>query len=202
MGIPLSDEQIAQFRVYLGELRRWNRVARLVSRDDPAEVIWRHFMDSLLPLPYLRRHDSLLDLGSGGGFPGLPLKIALPDLTLHLVESQRRKANFLRHVIRRLGLAHAVVHPCRMEALPLDATFGVVIARALAAPEVWLPWAAGRTAFGGEIVLMMGPSGGAESIGQGLSRLGLTVRTEVELRLPVLEHRRRIILLEQAGRFT
>jgi len=105
LDLDLSPEQIDQFLTYLELLLKWNRRINLTAVRTPREIISRHFLDSLLLLPHLPETGRLLDLGSGAGFPGLPLKIARPGLALDLAEATAKKASFLKEAIRQLGLS-------------------------------------------------------------------------------------------------
>jgi 16S rRNA (guanine527-N7)-methyltransferase len=100
LSLDLSPEQIEQFLVYLALLLKWNRKMNLTALRTPAEIISRHFLDSLLLLPHLPETARLLDIGSGAGFPGLPLKIVRPGLTIDLVEATAKKASFLKEAVR------------------------------------------------------------------------------------------------------
>ena len=91
LGLDLAPEQIDQFLAYLDLLLKWNRKMNLTALRTPREIIIHHFLDSLLLLPYLPETGNLLDLGSGAGFPGIPLKIARPDLTIDLVGLRQKK---------------------------------------------------------------------------------------------------------------
>ncbi len=107
-GIPLDDAQMEKLAAHVRQVREWNRVVSLVSRSDLQELERRHVVDSLSLVAYVREAASgggrLLDIGSGGGFPAIPLKIALPELSVTLVERSERKVGFLRHVVAVLGL--------------------------------------------------------------------------------------------------
>ncbi len=115
-GAPASDAQIDQLLAYLGLLERWNRRMNLTALDDPDEA-----MDRLLVEPTLAAAEidpaarSLIDIGSGGGSPAIPLKIARPDLSLTMVEVKTRKSVFLREGVRHLGLASCRVVTSRFE---------------------------------------------------------------------------------------
>lgn len=105
LGLDLASEQIDQFLTYLELLLKWNRKMNLTALRSPREIIIHHFLDSLLLLPHLSQNARLLDIGSGAGFPGLPLKIARPDLTIDLVEATAKKVSFLKEAVRRLELS-------------------------------------------------------------------------------------------------
>src|ERR1700739_2675978 len=114
--LALNDVQVEQIQQYTKTLWAWNDKVNLTAIRDPLEILYRHFCESmfgaaLLPVENCR----LADVGSGGGFPGLPLKIMRPDLQLFLVESNVKKATFLAEVIRELGLIDARVLVSRYE---------------------------------------------------------------------------------------
>jgi 16S rRNA (guanine527-N7)-methyltransferase len=119
LGLTLAPEQIDQFLAYLALLLKWNRKMNLTALRTPREIIIHHFLDSLLLLPYLPETGRLLDIGSGAGFPGLPLKIARPGLTIDLVEATAKKVSFLKEAIRRLGLSGVEVWPLFLGKSPM-----------------------------------------------------------------------------------
>jgi 16S rRNA (guanine527-N7)-methyltransferase len=105
-GLSLSEEQIKLFKIYLEELKLWNEKFNLVSYKTDKELIFRHFADSLsalIPLAKLGKADlSVVDLGAGAGFPGIPLKIAMPGIQLTLIESIAKKCSFLENLVTKL----------------------------------------------------------------------------------------------------
>ena len=105
LGVSLSTEQVKCFTLYLRELNQWRKRINLSSRKDDREIIIKDFLDSLTIIKYLPLNTSLMDLGSGAGFPGIPLKIVRPDLKLLLLETTRKKVFFLKDVQRVLGLS-------------------------------------------------------------------------------------------------
>jgi 16S rRNA (guanine527-N7)-methyltransferase len=121
LSAPLSDAQLSQFAAYLEILHRWNARMNLTAIHDPEQVVTRHFGESLFAAQVLfpMRHEPcamcLLDIGSGAGFPGLPIKIWCPELPVTLIESQHRKATFLKEVIRALDLHDVSVSSTRAE---------------------------------------------------------------------------------------
>ena len=118
IGIRLGPSELDLFSLYHRELLLWNQRINLVSQQTSREIVIRHFVDSLTPLPWIERPEGLLiDIGSGGGFPGIPLRIALPNLHLTLVESSRKKTSFLAHIVRTLRLDNVTIIRERVEAL-------------------------------------------------------------------------------------
>ena len=140
--VSVSRETRERLEQYLALLNKWQKVVNLVGPATLPEAWERHFIDSAQVAPLLPEGPcSLYDLGSGAGFPGLVLAIMRPDITVHLVESDERKAAFLSTVARETG-AGVKVHTCRIEGLPADTRPDVVTARALAALPQLLAWAA------------------------------------------------------------
>ena len=115
---------------YLTLLARWNRTYNLTAIRDPLEMVTRHLLDSLAMQPYLET-GTLADLGTGPGLPGIPLAIARPQLQVTLVESNGKKARFMREAVRQLGLGNARVAESRAEALAEPATYDHLTARAM-----------------------------------------------------------------------
>jgi 16S rRNA (guanine527-N7)-methyltransferase len=111
LGLQLPAATLEHLRTYLEELKVWNARTNLTGLKDTRDMVIKHFLDSLAVLPYLDAAASLVDLGSGAGFPGLVLKLARPALNLALVESRQKKAAFLEYLVSRLGLTGVeVVH--------------------------------------------------------------------------------------------
>jgi 16S rRNA (guanine527-N7)-methyltransferase len=143
LGVPVDPSFAARSQIFLNELDRWNRVFRLTGYPTEAMRVRHLLLDSLLFLPVLPAAASpLLDIGSGAGVPGVVLKLARPDWAVHLLEANRRRANFLRQVVRRLELTAVTVHEGRAEGLAGHADlrhgFAAVTARAVAGPEaIW-----------------------------------------------------------------
>lgn len=115
---------------YLALLDRWNRTYNLTAIRDPREMVTRHLLDSLAMHPFVE-NEALADLGTGPGLPGIPLAIAKPGLQVTLVESNGKKARFLREAVRTLGLTNARVAESRAEALDEPGAYDAITARAL-----------------------------------------------------------------------
>lgn len=103
-GIHLDEKAMEAFDLYLRELLKWNQKMNLTAIRSERGIVLKHFLDSLSVHPYLPKYSSILDIGSGAGFPGIPLKITRPNLEMTLIDSVRKKVDFQRHIIRMLGL--------------------------------------------------------------------------------------------------
>ena len=130
LPFTLNNRQIHQLAALVGLLAKWNRVYNLTAVRDPQAMVTRHILDSLVVLPYLRG-DSLLDVGTGAGLPGLPLAIACPDLPITLLDSSDKKLRFVRQVIAELDLDRVTVVHARMQAYQPTQPFAMVISRAV-----------------------------------------------------------------------
>jgi len=132
-GLSFSAHQIAQVQAYVSMLLAWNAKVNLTAIREPVEILYRHFCESMFATTISPLNSSrLADVGSGGGFPGLPLKIICPDLQLFLVESNVKKATFLAEAVRELDMNSARVIVSRYEELAEElAPLDVVCSRAL-----------------------------------------------------------------------
>jgi 16S rRNA (guanine527-N7)-methyltransferase len=142
---------LEQLSVYLDLLVKWNARTNLTAIRDPKQMVARHFGESLFASRYLPAGESLLDFGSGAGFPGLPMQLARPELRVTLAESQNKKASFLREVVRSLGLT-AEVWGARVDAMPAERRFDVVTLRAVDNPGLAIGEAGSRIEATGAIV--------------------------------------------------
>lgn len=137
-GVQLSLEQLGFFQTYLRELIAWNSKTNLTAITQPQEIIVKHFLDSIAcskSIVEFARNSALLDIGSGAGFPGLPLKIVFPELTVTLLEPTSKKIAFLRHMIGTLELKSIYAVPKTLQAFATDhinhQKFSYIISRAL-----------------------------------------------------------------------
>ena len=116
---------------YLDELQKWNAAYNLTAVRDPGEMVTRHLLDSLVMHPHVK--GPLLDVGSGAGLPGIPLALALPELRVSVLDSNGKKARFLRHAVRALKLGNVEVVEARVEDFQPAQPFAAVTSRAFAA---------------------------------------------------------------------
>lgn len=159
-GINIDQSQTEQFAVHATELMKWNRKINLTTITRPKDVAVKHFVDSCIPSLLVVPGAKILDIGSGGGFPGIPLKILIPSLSMMLIDASRKKVSFLKHVIRTLKLENIEARHERAEELAKKQvaanSFDVIISRALASIENLVLMAAPLLAEDGVIVAMKG----------------------------------------------
>lgn len=137
LRLSVAEAQVDVLVRYCLELEKWNRKVNLLAKDTPlADIVDKHFLDSLTLLPLLDRlapeGGTLLDVGSGAGFPGLAVKIARPAWQVTLLEPRERRAIFLRHILRTLRLIGVAVEPARIEDARFVESFQVITGRAVA----------------------------------------------------------------------
>ncbi len=147
-----------QIRAYTDLLLRWNRRISLTTITDPLEILRFHFGESLLAISSVpMRHGRLADVGSGAGFPAIPIRMVCKDIDLTLIESNRKKAAFLAEVARELGLSGIQIHAERMEDVDdRGLGFDFVTARAVAIDDIFLRWANNHLGPSGVIALWLG----------------------------------------------
>ena len=132
MGIDLDTEQADRLAVHAEALMIWAEKTNLTAIREPVAVAVKHYLDSLAPAAHIPDNARLLDVGSGGGFPGIPLKILIPSLCVTLLDASRKKVSFLKHVIRILSLEGIDAVCGRAETLSTSIRFDVIVSRAVA----------------------------------------------------------------------
>jgi 16S rRNA (guanine527-N7)-methyltransferase len=187
VGVSLEDIQIEAFWLYLQELLEWNKTFNLTGISVPEDIVIKHFIDSLTPLPYLEPSGRLLDIGPGAGFPSIPLKIAAPGLQVQLVEASRKKVSFLKHVIRTFKLGSLTVIHGRIEDVELpDEPFDTIISRAFTRLEPLVKIVSPLMVPGNTLVSMLGPTTFKDHpiLADCASAEGLELKRVVSLELP------------------
>jgi 16S rRNA (guanine527-N7)-methyltransferase len=161
-GLELDPRQIQAFRLYREELARWSARTNLTALRDPEEIVREGFLDSLACLQFtLPESSRVLDIGSGAGFPAIPLKLVRPSLQITLVEASRKKTTFLRHIVRSLALQDVRVLQRRAEDLATDPSeqgkYDFVLARAVSPLPQAAQLAAPFLRQGGVFLAQVGP---------------------------------------------
>jgi len=192
LRLELPAGATVRLLVYLDLLVRWNRTYNLTAVRDPAQMVTRHLLDSLAVLPHVRG-ESVADLGSGAGLPGIPLAIARPGLKVTLVDSNGKKARFLREAARALPLENATVQQLRVEAL--QGTFDCITARAFASLGDMLAWGGHALAPAGAWLAMKGQIEAGE-----LAQVpaGFKVEAVHALGVPGLDAQRHLVEIRRA----
>ena len=201
MGVAIDDEMTAQFEDYAQLLVKWSSAINLTAITEPRAIAVYHFLDSLTALRVVKPGSSVLDVGAGAGFPGIPLKICLPSINLVLADSREKKVFFMREVIRKLGLegARAVKARVGADGEKVGSGFDVAVSRAAGkAPEI------ARAALplvkkGGIVLIMKGKNGAREWEEEKLSfpETPAVAETSEEITLPVSGDGRFLLILRK-----
>lgn len=206
LGAELAPRHIRLFSEHALELLKWNQVTNLTTITGPAEMALNHYVDSLAPAGLVPPGAALLDVGCGGGFPGLPLHIVVPGLKTTLVDASRKKVSFLRHVIRKLGLERIEALHMRVEDMTHEkegdrTAYTVVISRAFSAMAPFLRLALPLIDRRGKIIALKGEIPPSEwsrlQADSARGVFGVPVSIErVNYRLPGLRADRTILVAE------
>jgi 16S rRNA (guanine527-N7)-methyltransferase len=207
LGLRLSRTQLSALSLYERELVDWNTRFNLTAIRDPHEIHIKHFLDSLTCLLALRDSgsDRLVDVGTGAGFPGIPLKIIYPKMQVTLVESVGKKAEFCRHVVNILELRGVEVVQERAEALGQNPAYREqydwAVARAVAILPVLAEYLLPLVRVGGGMLAMKGESGPAEahSAERALRVLGGHLRQLLPVTLPGVAEERYLVVIDKVA---
>jgi 16S rRNA (guanine527-N7)-methyltransferase len=201
MGVTLQDKKISHFSTFADELRKWNRKINLTAIRDDEGVAEKHFLDSLTLLKIIRPQGRLLDIGSGAGFPAIPLKIAIDNLDVLSVDSVEKKVFFQRHIARLIGLKGFEAVHVRAEELQgrLGGCFDWVVSRAFSDIPTFAKIALPFLSPGGKIIAMKGKSGSKEISDSTLilEKLGAVVSDIIEFQLPFCGDARSLLVIKR-----
>ena len=203
INILLNEEQIEKFYKYMNLLIEWNKKINLTAIIEPKEIILKHFIDSLTINKYIKDNSKIADVGTGAGFPGIPLKIIRPDIQLVLVDSLNKRINFLNEVIEQLNLKNIETIHIRIEEFGQNTKyrekFDYSTARAVANLSTLSEYLLPIVKVGGQVICMKG-SNIQDEINQSkkaLSILGGTLNNIEEFKLAETENTRNIILIDK-----
>jgi 16S rRNA (guanine527-N7)-methyltransferase len=155
MGLTLSPPAVDKLNLQLHLLAKWNRVYNITALRDKKTWVSNHLLDSLSIVPILPC-GRLIDVGSGGGFPGLPIAVADPDREIVLLDSSQKKSAFLRHAVAEMGLKNVSVQTTRVETYMPESAFQVVVSRAFSNLLEFVRLAGHLCANGGRLLAMKG----------------------------------------------
>jgi 16S rRNA (guanine527-N7)-methyltransferase len=212
LDIQINRGKIDQFGIHAAELLKWSQKTNLTAISDPLEIAVKHFLDSIAPARFIPPNTSLLDVGSGGGFPGIPLKIMIPSLSVMLIDASRKKVSFLKHVIRRLGLIN--IEACHVRAQDLSndcrvhTPYDVIISRALSSMVNCVQMSLPLLAKHGVLIAMKGKITDKEvesarlllekhrdMQGNGISSVDMVLK---KYRLPYLKSQRSLVIIKNS----
>jgi 16S rRNA (guanine527-N7)-methyltransferase len=210
LGITLTEHHLTAFEICYRELVDWNRRFNLTAITDREGVLVRHFLDSLsclqaLPSAELASGARVIDVGTGAGFPGLPLKIVCPEMRLTLLEATRKKVTFLEHIVHVLGLQEAEVVHGRAEELGRNAAhrerYDWALARAVAEMPTLVEYLLPLVRVGGAALAQKGEEAAAEVHGADASimTLGGRVRQLVPVELRGLAETRYLVVVDKVA---
>jgi 16S rRNA (guanine527-N7)-methyltransferase len=191
LALALPEDAVPRLLDYLALLQRWNAHYNLTAVRDPAAMVTRHLLDSLAVLPWVEGA-TLADLGAGAGLPGIPLALAAPQRRVTLVDSNGKKARFMRAALRELKLDNAEVAEARVEAV--EGQFDCITARAFASLPDMLQWAAHLLAPGGRWLALKGRYPADEVAAM---PPGFVVERSVALKVPGLDAERHLLVIRK-----
>jgi len=195
MDLPLWAAQREQLMDYLALMAKWNSVYNLTSLRDPMQMVNHHLLDSLAAVPAFEGAQNVLDVGAGGGLPGIVLAIARPDMKVSLIDTVHKKTAFLTQVKAELGLANVTVYTMKVQDLKAG-PFDVITSRAFADLSDFVNWSGHLLAEGGRFIAMKGLAASEET-----DRLPSQWRVldRTPLTVPGLDAERHLVIIARAG---
>lgn len=197
-GLKLTPIQLERMGRHARLLMEWNRTINLTAITDPLEIAVKHYLDAIVPSHHIPREGELLDIGTGGGFPGIPLKILRPDQPMVLIDGSRKKINFVKHAIRHLSLDRIAALQVRAEQF-VDAPqnkgrFQAVICRAVSDLPAMARLALPLLTPQGRLFLYQGPSETPRRM-SATPVPSMTIVSKVEYRLPIAGDQRTLLVI-------
>jgi len=194
MGVALSDSQQAQLLAFLALLNKWNKAYNLTAVRDEQVMVSRQLLDSLSIMPWVTT-DHLLDVGAGGGLPGIPLAIVFPDKRFTLLDSNGKKTRFLNQCVLELGLANVDVIHGRAEDCQPEQPFSQISSRAFTALENLVSWCGSLLANDGQFLAMKGlyPDDEVAALPEGWQ-----VESSHSLKVPGADGERHLLIVTRA----
>jgi len=156
MHLDVSPGQREKLMDYLALMFKWNSVYNLTSLRDPMQMVTHHLLDSLAAVPAFAQAHNVLDVGSGGGLPGIVLAIVRPDMKVSMIDTVHKKTAFLTQVKAELGLSNVTVYTARVEQLQVSDKFDVITSRAFADLSDFVNWSSHLLADGGRYIALKG----------------------------------------------
>lgn len=201
IGIEISQENVKQFYKYMKLLLEWNEKMNLTAITDPEEIILKHFVDSLTIMPYLSNANTILDVGTGAGFPGLPLKILEDNKEFTLLDSLNKRITFLQNVISELELKNVqAIHGRAEEYISQKReSYDIVTSRAVAKLNVLIEYMLPFVKVGGRCICMKSfeIEGELKEAKKAIEILGGKIEKVDEITLPTTDIKRKIVIIKK-----
>jgi 16S rRNA (guanine527-N7)-methyltransferase len=196
MQLEVSPEQQGRLMDYLALMFKWNSVYNLTSLRDPMQMVTHHLLDSLAAVPAFVDAKNVLDVGSGGGLPGIVLAIVRPDMKVSMIDTVHKKTAFLTQVKAELGLANVTVYTMKVQELNVSDKFDVITSRAFADLSDFVNWSSHLLAEGGRYIALKGVAPEDER-----QRLPAEWRVSglQPLQVPRLGAERHLVFIEKVG---
>lgn len=196
LSLDLNEKQHEQLLDYLALLVKWNSVYNLTSVRDPMQMATLHLLDSLAAVPAFTGARNVLDVGAGGGLPGIVLAIAMPDTKVSLIDTVHKKTAFLKQVKAELGLANATVYTSKVQEVTVPAKFDVITSRAFADLSDFVEWSGQLLEEGGKFIALKGVAPPEER-----ERLPAPWKiTDLQpIRVPGLDAERHLVFIEKSA---
>jgi 16S rRNA (guanine527-N7)-methyltransferase len=196
LALELSAAQQKQLMDYLALMAKWNAVYNLTSLRDPMQMVTHHLLDSLAAVPAFAGARNVLDVGAGGGLPGVVLAIARPDMKVSMIDTVHKKTAFLTQVKAELNLANVTVYTAKVQELEVSDKFDVITSRAFADLSDFVNWSGHLLAEGGRFIALKGtaPKDEQERVPAEWKVAGLQA-----LQVPRLGAERHLVFVERAG---
>ena len=195
MTLDVTPEQQTKLMGYLQLMHKWNAVYNLTSLRDPQQMVTHHLLDSLAAVPAFAGARNVLDVGAGGGLPGIVLAITRPDMKVSMIDTVHKKTAFLTQVKAELGLANVSVHTMKVQDLEVNEKFDVITSRAFADLSDFVNWSGHLLAEGGKFIALKGvaPSDERERLPQDWKVVDLQ-----PLWVPRLQAERHLVFIERS----
>ena len=203
ININLTEEQIDKFYKYMKLLLEWNEKINLTAITDENEIILKHFIDSLTSLKYIKENDNIIDVGTGAGFPGIPIAIMMPNTKITLLDSLNKRINFLNEVIKELNLKNVETIHSRSEDCGKDILYrekyDISIARAVANLSTLSEYLLPFVKIDGKMICMKGSEVEEElnNSKYAIKELGGEISLQDEFCLPDTDIKRNIIVIKK-----
>lgn len=196
LGLTLDDAQHEKLLDYLALLLKWNAVYNLTSVRDPRQMVTQHLLDAMAALHAFSGAKRVLDVGSGGGLPGMVLAIWAPHMQVHMIDTVHKKTAFLTQVKAELGLTNANVHTGRVEQLEVKQKFDVITSRAFAELADFVNWSGHLLEEGGHMIALKGQAPLEE-----IARLPVAWRVQKlePLSVPGMDAQRHLVFIERSA---